>query len=168
MFPSAYLLLFLGQIPGLQQIPGTAPEQVMKVKYDEAGLTLGWNDAEDRIQGAVSPAEPRVGRPMQVSVHVGTDQGADFDGPVTLSLRPYRQAELVEGEPLGLKPMQDGPPPMVVTVTRGKAGCRPGPGTSSPRWRSSPRWASACGCCSRRTATPPAERRRHEGGEAHL
>ncbi len=120
MFPSAYLLIFLGQIPGLQQLPGTSPEQVMRVKHDEAGLTLGWSDAEDRLQGAVSPPIARVGGPLQVSVHVGTFQGAEFDGPVTLSLRPYGYAEPREGEPLGLRPMKDGPPPDVVTVTRGK------------------------------------------------
>ena len=50
-------------------------------------LELAWSDAEDRLQGSLHPAVPRMGEPLQVVIQVGSFQGADFEGPITLTLR---------------------------------------------------------------------------------
>jgi hypothetical protein len=81
MFPSAYLLIVLAQ-------PAAAPLDEMEIVRKEAGLELGWSDAEDRIQGTISPRVPVEGAAIEVSAHVGTFQGPVFDGPVTFSLKP--------------------------------------------------------------------------------
>ena len=81
MFPSAYLLVLLAQ-PW-----GAAPHDALKLNQGSATLDFEWSDAEDRIQGSISPKRPVEGQPIDVSAHVGTFQGAEFDGPVTLSLK---------------------------------------------------------------------------------
>lgn len=77
MFPSAYLLVLLAQPvqPVLKMTPGTA------------SVDFEWSDVEDRIQGSVTPRRPIEGKPLDVSAHVGTFQGVEFDGPVTISLK---------------------------------------------------------------------------------
>src|SRR5687768_817390 len=88
MFPSAYLLVLLAQ-------PFDPPNRPVGVATrDELTLTLGpstldfaWADVEDRVQGSISPRLPVEGTPMDISAHVGTFQGPEFDGPVTLTLK---------------------------------------------------------------------------------
>lgn len=89
MFPSAYLLVLLTQSP---DVPPAKPVGV--AARDELGMSLGsatldfeWADAEDRVQGSISPRGPTEQAPLDVSAHVGTFQGAEFDGPVTLTLK---------------------------------------------------------------------------------
>lgn len=81
MFPSAYLLVLLAQ---------PAPHDALKVNLGSAGLDFEWSDAEDRVQGSIAPRRPIEGEPIDVSAHVGTFQGAEFDGPVTLSFKELR------------------------------------------------------------------------------
>lgn len=81
MFPSAYLLVLLAQPVGV------APRDGMKLNVGAGSLDFEWSDAEDRVQGSITPKRPIEGRTMEVSAHVGTFQGAEFDGPVTLSLK---------------------------------------------------------------------------------
>ena len=82
MFPSAYLLLLLAQ-------PIDRPLNAeMVVTPGVNSVDLAWNDAEDRIQGSVTPRIPVEGTPIEVSVHVGSFQGPEFDGPVTVSFKP--------------------------------------------------------------------------------
>src|SRR4051812_30693528 len=50
-------------------------------------LDLEWNDAEDRLHGSLRPVDPISGRDLDISIMVGTFQGPDFDGPVTMTLR---------------------------------------------------------------------------------
>lgn len=80
MFPSAYLLVLLAQAGG-------PAHDALKMNLGQATLDFEWSDAEDRIQGAISPKRPIEGQPIDVSAHVGTFQGAEFDGPVTLSFK---------------------------------------------------------------------------------
>lgn len=120
MFPSAYLALCLLQVPGEGELQGTPASETLQVKVDEAGMALAWSDVEDRIQGTLEPTVPRAGEPLKVSVHVGTFQGPEFEGPVSFTLRPLVRSELKEGEPLGLKPLQDTSGGQGGTVTRGR------------------------------------------------
>src|SRR3954464_15131866 len=48
---------------------------------------LDWSDAEDRMHGALRPLDPVDGQPLELSVMVGTFQGSEFDGPVTMTMR---------------------------------------------------------------------------------
>jgi len=50
-------------------------------------LELAWSDTEERLQGSIHPAVPRVGEPLQVVIQLGSFQGAAFEGPITLTLR---------------------------------------------------------------------------------
>jgi hypothetical protein len=50
-------------------------------------LELRWSDAEERLQGTLHPAIPREGEPLSLSLHVGNFQGAEFDGPITLTFQ---------------------------------------------------------------------------------
>lgn len=81
MFLSAYLLVLLAQPVGV------APRDEIKVDIGAQTLDLSWSDAEDRIQGTISPRVPSDGQPLDVSAHVGTFQGAEFDGPVSFTLK---------------------------------------------------------------------------------
>ncbi|WP_232293565.1 hypothetical protein [Stigmatella aurantiaca] len=60
-----------------------------RIAVDRRGgvLELAWADAEDRLQGSLQPLAPRAGEPVKVTLHVGSFQGAPFEGPITLSLR---------------------------------------------------------------------------------
>ncbi len=50
-------------------------------------LELRWADAEDGLRAFVTPAAPRAGEPLTVTVRLGPIEGAPFTGPVTFSLR---------------------------------------------------------------------------------
>jgi hypothetical protein len=54
-------------------------------------LALSWSDYEERLKGSISPSPPRAGQPLRVNVHVGSFEGAPFDGPLTLTLREEGQ-----------------------------------------------------------------------------
>ena len=82
MFLSAYLLVLLGQPVGV------APRDEIRVDIGAQTLDLSWSDVEDRIQGTITPRIPVEGQPFEISAHVGTFQGAEFDGPVTFALKP--------------------------------------------------------------------------------
>ncbi|WP_205525765.1 hypothetical protein [Pyxidicoccus trucidator] len=58
-------------------------------------LELRWSDAEERLQGTIHPAFPREGQPLTVSLHVGNFQGAEFDGPLTLTFHQVGAPALV-------------------------------------------------------------------------
>ncbi len=82
MFLSAYLLTLLAQAVGV------APRDEVKVALGAQTLDLSWSDVEDRIQGTITPKAPVKGEPLDISVHVGAFQGAEFEGPVTFTLKP--------------------------------------------------------------------------------
>lgn len=81
MFLSAYLLLLLAQPAGV------APRDEIKPQLGAQTLDLSWSDVEDRLQGTISPKEPLAGQPIEVSAHVGTFQGEEFQGPITFTLK---------------------------------------------------------------------------------
>jgi len=88
MFLSAYLLIALAQIPPAQGLDATNALDRMQVSVDPHALTLDWADTEERVRGTVTPPRPRAGEEMTVAVNVGSFEGAEFDGPVTLTLKP--------------------------------------------------------------------------------
>ena len=59
----------------------------IRIEPRENLLELAWSDTEERLQGSIRPAVPREGEPLQVVIQVGSFQGEDFAGPVTLTLR---------------------------------------------------------------------------------
>ncbi|HLM48518.1 MAG TPA: hypothetical protein VK458_31930, partial [Myxococcaceae bacterium] len=59
----------------------------IRIEPREDLLELAWSDTEERLQGSIRPAVPREGEPLQVVIQVGSFQGEDFAGPVTLTLR---------------------------------------------------------------------------------
>ncbi len=82
MFPSVCIFLLLSQSPD-------APlRSQMAITVSTSAIELSWNDAEDRIQGSITPKHPTEGTALDVSAHVGSFQGAEFDGPVTFSFKP--------------------------------------------------------------------------------
>jgi hypothetical protein len=50
-------------------------------------LELTWSDAEERLKGSIQPDLPREGEPLKVLLNVGSFEGAEFQGPLTLTLR---------------------------------------------------------------------------------
>jgi hypothetical protein len=51
-------------------------------------LELTWADTEERLKGSIQPDTPREGEPLKVMLNVGSFEGAEFQGPLTLTLRP--------------------------------------------------------------------------------
>lgn len=86
MFLSAYLAVLL------------AAANASELTFDpqRKSINVAWSDVEDRIQGAITPLKPVVGQPFTVSVHVGSFEGRDFDGPVTMTLKPAGQMGSVD------------------------------------------------------------------------
>lgn len=67
--------------------PPPAPGDKVHVEQNHGITELSWADYEDRVKGNLSTATPREGEPLQVHVNVGSFEGAEFTGPVTLTLR---------------------------------------------------------------------------------
>jgi hypothetical protein len=65
------------------------PEKLDQVAMQrgQAAYDLEWSDAEDRMHGTIRPLDPVAFRPVEVSLLVGTFQGPEFDGPVSMTLR---------------------------------------------------------------------------------
>jgi hypothetical protein len=67
---------------------GQSEATSLKLDVVPEGLNLSWNDTEDLVKGSLTPPQLREGEPATLTVNVASYQGAAFDGPVTLSLRP--------------------------------------------------------------------------------
>ncbi|GMU08166.1 hypothetical protein ASNO1_44190 [Corallococcus caeni] len=61
-----------------------APDQI-KVERRGDLLSLSWRDAEDQLQGVLTPAVPRPGEPLRLTLSVGNLQGPPFQGAVTVA-----------------------------------------------------------------------------------
>ena len=74
-------------------LAAAAPSQD-QIRVERRGdlLELRWADAEERLQGTIHPPQPRAGEPLTLSLHVGNFQGAEFDGPLTLTFHPQGSA----------------------------------------------------------------------------
>jgi len=64
------------------------PPKVDQIRTERRGdvLELRWADAEERLQGTLHPALPRTGQTAMLSLHVGAFEGAEFTGPLTLTV----------------------------------------------------------------------------------
>jgi hypothetical protein len=90
----AWLLVWVGLLaPPAGAHPATqpAPSDKVTVESHQGVLALSWSDYEERLRGSLSPSPPRAGQPLRVNVHVGSFEGAPFDGPLTLTLREEGQ-----------------------------------------------------------------------------
>lgn len=67
--------------------PGGGRTDLIQVDPHEGALALNWSDTEERLQGSLRPTPLRAGQPIQVSLDVGSYEGAPFDGPLVLTLR---------------------------------------------------------------------------------
>jgi hypothetical protein len=79
-------------------------------------LELSWSDAEERLQGSISPVVPREGQPLQISLQVNRFEGDPYEGPVTLTLR---EAGATHGQSVTV---QRGPRHWQATFTPEKSG----------------------------------------------
>ncbi len=68
-------------------------------------LEIRWSDAEDDLRAWVTPASPRAGEPLTVSVRVGPFEGPAYQGPVTLRLR---EENALSGETVTVLRNKDG------------------------------------------------------------
>ncbi|HEX8702054.1 MAG TPA: hypothetical protein VF815_24705 [Myxococcaceae bacterium] len=71
------------------------PDRIAVDRRSNKVLELSWSDAEERLKGSLQPDVPRAGEPLKVLLHVGSFEGAEFQGPLTVTLR---QAGMVQGE----------------------------------------------------------------------
>ena len=67
-------------------LPGAQPDRVAVDRRNNV-LELSWSDAEERLKGSIQPEVPREGEPLKILLHVGSFEGAEFQGPVTVTLR---------------------------------------------------------------------------------
>ncbi|WP_148282358.1 hypothetical protein [Corallococcus coralloides] len=58
-----------------------------QIKVERKGelLSLSWRDAEDQLHGVLTPAVPRPGEPLRLTLSVGNLQGPPFQGAVTVA-----------------------------------------------------------------------------------
>jgi hypothetical protein len=69
-------------------VPGNEPaREPIRTALRGDYLELSWSDAEDRLQGSITPALPRAGEPMRIALDVGSYQGTPYRGPVVIALR---------------------------------------------------------------------------------
>ncbi|MEW5739149.1 MAG: hypothetical protein AB1938_09500 [Myxococcota bacterium] len=70
---------------------GENPLTRLKVQERQGHAEFHWADAEDVVRGTLTPFPIRAGVPFTVSLVVGTVQGDDFTGPVTIAIRPLAE-----------------------------------------------------------------------------
>ncbi len=121
MFASVYLTFLLSQVAPEEALTALGPANRLKVNDSGAVLELAWADAEHRLRGSTSSALPRVGEALNVSLSVGTIDGPEFSGPITVTLRPV-QALLDKSKALRIESLEGHDPGAVVTVQRGEGG----------------------------------------------
>ncbi|MET0405214.1 MAG: hypothetical protein ABW123_22560 [Cystobacter sp.] len=94
--------LGLGAAPPARAAPGAGPQRLdtIEVNPHENVWSLSWSDSEERLQGHLSPIPPRRGQPFQVSLDVGSFEGAPFTGPLILTLR---EAGAMHGQSVTVK-----------------------------------------------------------------
>ncbi|WP_147443362.1 hypothetical protein [Corallococcus sp. AB011P] len=61
-----------------------ASDQIQVERRGEL-LSLSWRDAEDQLNGVLTPAVPRPGEPLRLTLSVGNLQGPPFQGAVTVA-----------------------------------------------------------------------------------
>ncbi|WP_434381440.1 hypothetical protein [Melittangium boletus] len=67
--------------------PGGRTDLIQMTPQDDI-ITLRWSDTEERLVGTLRPAPPRKGEPFKLALDVGSFEGAPFEGPLILTLRP--------------------------------------------------------------------------------
>jgi hypothetical protein len=67
-----------------------APDRI-EAQAHSGQIDLSWADTEDRLRGTLTPAFPRAGEPVRLTLDLGSYDGRPFNGPLMLRLR--RQGE---------------------------------------------------------------------------
>ena len=86
MFLHTLLLITCSQLPSPPEAPLKSDE--LKVTPRAGSVSLTWRDTEDVIRGELTPNPVRADEPISLSVDVGSLDGVEMTGPVTVSLRP--------------------------------------------------------------------------------
>jgi len=126
----AGLWLVTSAVASAQSGMGGRPD-IIRVDPREDVVSLSWSDTEERLQGTLRPAPIRKGQPFQVNLDVGSFEGAPFDGPIVLTLRPVGTSlgQSITVKPQGrhweaiFTPEEEGPHQLDVSfrTTRNKA-----------------------------------------------
>lgn len=119
MFASVYLTFLLSQVAPDEALKALGPANRLKVNDSGAVLEIAWADAEHRLRGSLSTAQPRIDEPVHVSLSVGTIDGPEFTAPITVTLRPV-QPLLDKTKALRIESLEGHDPGSVVTVQRGE------------------------------------------------
>jgi hypothetical protein len=76
----------------------------LRLEERQGHAEVHWADAEDVVRGTLTPFPIRAGTPFTVSLVVGTVQGEDFGGPVTIALRPLAELGGAESATVARRP----------------------------------------------------------------
>src|SRR5262249_48184165 len=79
----AWVLIVLAQA----DVPDRDKLDAVQTIRGPSAWDLEWADAEDRMPGTVRPLDPISGGPAGLCVGVGTLQGTEVDGAVTVTMR---------------------------------------------------------------------------------
>jgi hypothetical protein len=90
MFLSAYLAILLSQFP-VDPRAGENKLTQLDLKVTPNGLTFEWTDTDESLRGQVSPQPVRAGRTATISAVLQPLAGAEFQGPITFSVRPLNE-----------------------------------------------------------------------------
>jgi hypothetical protein len=74
-------------VAAASSVPGFGQPDRISVDRRNNVLELTWSDTEERLKGAIQPDVPRTGEPFKVLLNVGSFEGAEFQGPLTITLR---------------------------------------------------------------------------------
>lgn len=89
MFLSAYLALMCSQFP-VNERAGENQLTTFQLKPNASGLSFDWRDTDEVLRGTITPL-PRVGKSFTVSATLEPINGAPYDGPLTISVRPLEE-----------------------------------------------------------------------------
>ncbi len=67
--------------------PPAEPMDRMTALPKSEGIELTWSDAEERLQGILTPGVPKAGGELNVMLNVGSFEGKPFEGPLVVGLR---------------------------------------------------------------------------------
>lgn len=104
MFLSAYLVAICTQFPPPAEQAGQNPLTRLELKANAAALLFDWQDEDEVLRGTVTPNPPRAGRSLTVSASLEPLDGAPFDGPLTISLRPLDDSGVTQTHTVTKRP----------------------------------------------------------------
>ena len=90
MFLSVYLAILLSQFP-VDARAGENRLTQLELKLTPNGSSFDWSDTDESLRGQITPQPARAGRSLTISAVLQPFSGADFEGPLTFSVRPLNE-----------------------------------------------------------------------------